>query len=271
MRKPIYAEMHESVLLLGIGIKMKRIISIVLCFVLVIAFSSCDDETSLIKTERIIAAEYGSANEIACEKYISDGFKKVTYNSSADVVLAVENKKADFGVLDEFELNSFVLAGRNIKQKERCEYTVDYCAYFSSDNEKLQELFNEAIRTLKVNGTIDKIKSAHLKGERFFNDNINNENDTLTMLCDPYFENRVYIDDEDEIVGLDVDIAREICNYLGYNLEIITADFDELFVDLENGEGDFIITACEYNEEHESYYLLSDIYFTLDYYLIERT
>ena len=79
----------------------KRIISIVLCFVLVIAFSSCDDETSLIKTERIIAAEYGSANEIACEKYISDGFKKVTYNSSADVVLAVENKKADFGVLNE--------------------------------------------------------------------------------------------------------------------------------------------------------------------------
>ncbi len=262
--------MHESVLLLGIGIKMKRIVSIFLCFALVIAFSSCDDEASLMKTERIIAVEYGTANEFACEEYVSDGFTKVTYNSSADVVLAVENKKADFGVLNEFEMNSFVMAGRNIKQREQCEYNIDYCACFSSDNEKLQQSFNEAIEELKDNGTIDKIKTAYLKGESFSGDNTNNENGTLTMLCDPYFSNRAYLNDNDEIVGQDVDIAREICNYLGYDLKIITDDFDELFVKLENGAGDFIISACEYNEEREKFYLLSDIYFTLDFYLIER-
>ena len=98
----------------------------------------------------------------------------------------------------------------------------------------------------------------------------NNKNGTLTMLCDPSFANRVYTDKNGDVVGLDVDIAREICNTLGYDLEIVTADFDELFIKLDNGEGDFIISACEVNEEREEYYLLSDTYFTLNFNLIDR-
>ncbi len=250
--------------------KMKRIISFILSFVFVLGLSSCDDVTKMSETEKIIAVKYASANESACKEYISKGYTKVTYNSSSDVVLAVENKKADCGILDEFEFNSYIRAGRNIKQKENCKYSIDYCAYFNVENETLQKSFNEAIKELNDNGTIKKIKNAHLKGEGFTGNKTNNMNGTLTMLCDPHFGNRVYTDDSGDIVGLDVDIAREICNYLGFRLEIISADFDELFIKMEEGEGDFIITACEVNEEREKYYLLSDTYFTLNFYLIGR-
>ena len=249
---------------------MKRIISFVLCFAFVIGLSSCSERAFVLETEKIIAVQYASAGESACREYISDGYTKVTYNSSSDVVLAVENKKADCGILDEFELNSYLRAERNIKQVQCCDYSIDYCAYFSPDNEDLQNSFNEALQDLKDNGTIEKIKAAHLKGERYQNSKTINKNGTLTMLCDPNFDNRVFTDDKGEIVGLDVDIAREISNHLGYNLEIVSVDFDELFTKLEDGEGDFIISACETNEEREEYYLLSDTYFTLKFYLIER-
>ncbi len=249
---------------------MKKVISLILCFLCVVYLSSCDDGQIGLETEKIIAVKFGSANEIACEEYASDGLYKVTYESSSDVVLAVENGKADCGILDEFEVNSFIRAGRNIRQKESCEYSIDYCAYFDLENEELRELFNEAIKELNDNGTIDKIQKAHFQGESFFCENDTNENGTLTMLCDPNFEKRVYTDDSGEIVGLDVDIAREICNYLGFHLEIVTADFDELFIKLQEGEGDFIISACEVNEEREACYLSSNPYFTLNYYLIVR-
>lgn len=250
---------------------MKRIIFFILCFTCVIGFSSCDGNVSKPATEKIIAVEYNSPNEVACEAYVSDTYTKVTYNSTSDVVLAVENKKADVGVLDEFELNSFISAGRNIKKKETCNHSIDYCAYFSNDNETLQQCFNEAIKELKDNGTLDKIKNAHLKGESIVRNNLNNKNGTLTMLCDPSFEKRVYTDDNGEIIGFDVDIAFEVCNYLGYDLEIVTADFDELFIKLEEGEGDFIISACEVTEERAQNYLLSDVYFTLNFCLIEKS
>lgn len=249
---------------------MKRIISFILCFVCLIGFASCDESTFLSASGKIIAVEYGSPAEDACENYVSDGYTKVTYNSSSDVVLAVENKKADCGIVDEFELNSYINAGRNIKKKESCKFTIDYCAYFSSDNENLQASFNDAISELNDNGTMEKIRKAHLNGKTFENSKSNTENGTLTMLCDPHFDNRVYTDDNGEVVGMDVDIAREICNYLGYDLEIVTADFDEMFMDLDEGSGDFIISACEVTEEREEYYLLSDSYFTLNFYLIER-
>lgn len=249
---------------------MKRIVSLILSFVFVVVLSSCNESTSILESEKIIAVEYSSPAEVACEDYASDDYTIVTYNSSSDVVLAVENKKADFGVLDEFDLNSYLTAGRNIKQKELCEYSIDYCAYFNSDNGALQDLFNKAINELNDNGTIEKVKNAHLKGENFECSEPNNENGTLTMLCDPSFKNRVYTDDNGNVSGLDVDIAREICNNLGYELEIVTADFDELFVKLNDGEGDFIISACEVNEERTEYYLASDTYFTLNYHLIEK-
>jgi ABC-type amino acid transport substrate-binding protein len=230
--------------------------------------ASCGEVSSVIETEKIIAVKYGSANELACEEYKE--YTKVTYNSASDVVLAVENKKVDCGILDDFELNSYINAGREIKQKEKCQYSLDYCAYFALEDDALQELFNDAIEKLKEKGVINKIKTTHLKGESYMVSQSNNKNGTLTMLCDPSFANRVYTDKNGNVVGLDVDIAREICNTLGYDLEIVTADSDELFTRLQDGEGDFVISASEVNEERAEYYLLSDTYFTLDYFLIER-
>lgn len=249
---------------------MKRVISYILCFVCLLCFSSCEENTFSSATEKIIAVEFGSPAEAACEAYLSNGYTKVTYNSSSDVVLAVENKKADYGIVDEFELNSYINAGRNITKREKCKFTIDYCACFSSDNENLQTLFNEAISALNEVGTMEKIRKAHFKGESFVNSKSNTENGTLTMLCDPNFKNRVYTDDNGKVVGMDVDIAREICNYLGYGLDIVIADFDAMFIDLDEGNGDFIISACEVTDEREEYYLLSDSYFSLNFYLIER-
>ncbi len=249
---------------------MKRFISFVLCFGFLFGLTSCDEGALTSPIEQIIAVEYGSPDEEACEVYVSEGFTKVTYNSASDIVLAVENKKADCGIVDELELASFINAGRNIVEKEKCGFSIEYCAYFSRDNEALQESFNKAIREISGNGTLEKIKNANFNGLTYISDENDNEKGTLTMLCDPHFKNRVYLNNNEEIVGLDVDIAREICNYLGYGLEIITTDFDELFLKLEDGEGDFIMSACEVNEEREEYYLLSESYFTLDFYLIEK-
>ena len=249
---------------------MKRMLSFVIAFAFLVCFSSCDDGATVVEKEKIIAVKYGSVNESACDEFFTEGYSKVTYNSSSDVVLAVENRKVDCGIVDEFELNSFIRAERNIKQTECCEYSIDYCAYFKSDNNNLQKSFNKAIKELKANGKLNKITDSHLDGKNFSGYARDNDKGSLTMLCDPNFKNRVFTDDEGNVIGLDVDIARAICDYLGYDLEIETADFDELFTKLDSGEGDFIISACEVNDEREEYYLASDTYFTLNFYLIER-
>lgn len=250
---------------------MKRIVACIICLSFVFGLSSCNNSSKVFQTEKILAVKYASCNEFAAEEFVSRGFTKVTYNSTADVVVAVENGKADFGILNEFEYNSFILAKRNIQEKDICTYYEDYCAYFDSENQNLKELFDEGLAEIEADGTLEAIKSAHFNGRYFSPQNTDKHNGTLVMLCDPHFENRVYIDGNGKIAGLDVDIAREICGTMGYGLEIVTGDFDELFIKLQEGEGDFIITASQLTEERSQYYLASDIYFTLNYYLIEKS
>ncbi|MGN1315613.1 MAG: transporter substrate-binding domain-containing protein [Acutalibacteraceae bacterium] len=251
---------------------MKRIISLIIVVGFVLGLASCDESYGDYFTEKTLAVRYASSDEYAANEYISnlDDYTKVTYNSASDVVVAVENGKSDYGILNEYDYNTYILLDRDIQMKEVCTYSEDYCAYFDSQSKELQEAFNRAIAEINDDGTLEKIKTAHFSGKEFSPVHTDRENGTLTMLCDPNFKNRVYTDDDGCVVGLDVDIAREICGAMGYGLEIVIGDFDQLFSMLEKGEGDFIITACQVTEERTEYYLASDIYFTLNFFVIER-
>ncbi len=253
-----------------IGENMKRFYSFVLCLAFMLALSSCGETESILPEEKIVAVEYGLEGSIESESFFVDGFSIATYNTPSDVVLAVENGKATFGVLDDFQFNSYISAGRKIKNVALCGYRIEYCACFASDNEALQEKFNAAIHLLNKDGTLEKIKSDNLKNVAYEPIESIKSNETLVMLCDPSFPNRLYLNDNNDAVGLDIDIAKAICNYLGYELEIRTADFDDLFTMLQEGEGDFVISAAEVSEIKAEQFLLSDTYFTLNYHLIEK-
>lgn len=263
--KPVCAEMQKSVFYKGVY--MKRIVFCILCPVILLLTASCGISEETYQTEKTVAVKYESADEFAVDEYVSDGFIAVTYNSTADVVLAVENGKADFGILNEFDYNLYRESEREIQIKEKCSYTTEYCAYMNFSDEELAEQFNGAITELKSNGTLEKI----INGTEIFVNGDSGENGTLTMLCDPSFENRIYADSDGNVTGIDVTIASEICRELGYKTEIVTGDFDELFLMLQDGEGDFIITASEFTQERSEYFLASDSYLTLNYFLIEKS
>ena len=54
---------------------------------------------------------------------------------------------------------------------------------------------------------------------------------------------------EDQIVGLDVALGRQIAEDMGLEFEVIHMDFDNLFQLLNQGRCDMVIAAMEYNEE----------------------
>ena len=249
---------------------MKRFCCLLLCLVFVFSLASCEGTEIISTEEKVVAVEYGLADSINGESFIADGFSVVEYNSSSDVVLAVENGKADLGVVDDFQLNSYIAAGRKIKKKALCEYQIDYCVYFNSENEALQEEFNKAIDNLSNNGTLEEIKSKNLKSVVYQQTELIKSDKNLVMLCDPSFPGRIYMSNNNEIVGMDVDVAKAICNTLGYELKIKTADFDDLFTMLQEGEGDFLISATQVSDIRAEQFLLSDTYLTLNYHLIEK-
>lgn len=247
-----------------------RTACVLLSFIIIFSLCSCGSDVSEgFEGKSLAVADYTPSSVVA-EDYLSQGAHILNYNSVSDCVIAVENGKADFTILDSFEYKMYTESRRDIAFFKKCGYSVDFCAYFSGASEALCGEFNDALSDLKKDGTIEEIINCYAKGNEYSVPFSGGEKGVVTVLCDPAFEKRVYCDENGGFYGVDVDIAKTVFASLGYTLEIEVADFDELFIMLEKGKGDLIISATELTGERAEKYLTSDSYLTLEYYLVKR-
>ncbi len=67
--------------------------------------------------------------------------------------------------------------------------------------------------------------------------------------------------DGDKIIGIDVDIARKIAEYMGADIEINDVSFDAITLELVNRNCDFAIAAMSYSQEKAQSVDFSDPYY----------
>ena len=250
---------------------LKNFLCILISIVLIVSFASCNALDGEVFIKPIIAVETNSNELYAAKKYCSYNEAEIfEYSSVYDAVVAVENGKADYVVLDEYTATTVIDAGVELELYEDTTFSMEFCAYFSNDNDVLSKEFDAAVKKLIDNGTIEHIVETHKKGGVVSIPVSSGEKGELSMLCDPIFENTLYYNSEGEIAGVDLDIARAICAELGYTLTVSTVDFEELFLSLESGDGDFIMSSLEYTEERAENYCASEIYNSINYSLYKR-
>ncbi len=213
------------------------------------------------------AADYTATVEF-CEE---NGYKYVLYNSFGDCITALENGKTEFLILNEFEYNSLKLTENDVSFVEKTDYQKDFSAVFSRNNAALYNEFNNAVKLLKENGTFEKVKEAYFKGERADVTPSREYQGQLDVLLSPVFENRVFYTEEGELAGLDVYLAEAILTYLGYTPNFIDCEFEDMFFNIDNGEGDLIFSAIEYTDQRAQNYLLTESYYTEEYFVYTRT
>lgn len=75
------------------------------------------------------------------------------------------------------------------------------------------------------------------------------------------YESHSMIDGKDEIVGFDVDLAKEVAKDMGVELEIKEMSFDALIGALKAGQIDMIISGMNPDDERRKEIDFSDIYY----------
>ncbi|MBD7910489.1 MULTISPECIES: transporter substrate-binding domain-containing protein [Clostridium] len=75
------------------------------------------------------------------------------------------------------------------------------------------------------------------------------------------YEFHAVIDGKDEVVGFDIDLAREVAKDMGVDLEIKEMEFDPLIGALKAGQIDMIISGMNPDEERKKQIDFSDIYY----------
>ncbi len=89
------------------------------------------------------------------------------------------------------------------------------------------------------------------------------ENGTLTMCTNAQFPPyEFYGADGETIIGIDADIARAICEKIGYTLEIKDIDFDACIPGVEKHKFDFAAAGMTVTEERKEMVQFTDTYAT---------
>lgn len=242
----------------------------ILCFtaaVAVIIMSSCAKQNNTDALFHGTVAAVNKTDEYSvAESYAGNGAVVEGYESYDDVFFALENGKADVVIADEFEAGKRMLEDDRLEIKATCTATAEFCIYFSKNSSLCSE-FNEAVSHLVSNGVIEKIKESYITGTGYTSPLPEDKRGTLVLVTDvsnaPYpfgFE-----DKNGNIGGIDSDIAKEICSYLGYGLEIRNVAFDEMFSALDEETADFVMSSSTPTEERLQYYSASDVYFEMHY------
>jgi polar amino acid transport system substrate-binding protein len=75
---------------------------------------------------------------------------------------------------------------------------------------------------------------------------------------------------DSNLVGFDIDLAKEITSKLGYELKIIDMEFGAILPALQSGQVDFVMAGMTVTEERKKNVDFSEVYFQNSFALISR-
>lgn len=176
------------------------------------------------------------------------------FNKGYDAVVALRKGELDAVMLDDAPANVFVEEFGDIKILDEAYADEEYGIAVNKENTELLEKINQALDTLEADGTIEQITNAWLKEgvERTAYEGQNKEeyaNGILIMATNAEFPPYEDKNEDGEIIGIDVDIMKAVCDQLDMKLQIENTAFDSIIASVERGMADVGVAAMTITDE----------------------
>ena len=240
----------------------KKLISLLLVSAMAAATAGCGSSVPANSVNsrddlpgKKIGVQLGTTGDSDATEYEkNDGSTVERYNKGADAIQALKTGKIDCVIIDQQPAEAFVEKNDDLKILSDTFDPEEYAICIAKGNSDLTDKFNSAIEELQKDGTIDSITSNYIGDEVG-----KHPNGTLTMATNAQFEPYEYYDG-DQIVGIDADIAKAICDKLGYELKIEDMEFDAIIAAVSSGKADFGAAGITVTEDRKKNIDFTDTY-----------
>ncbi len=256
---------------------IRTLIFLMLLTITLFAFVSCnsdDKSKSQSKVQTIddlsgatIGVQLGTTGDIFVSDYEKEGSTIERFNKAADAVQALKLGKIDCIVIDEAPANAFVEINPELSILEEDFAVEEYAICISKKNPQLREDINSAISQLKQDGTLEKIISNYIgdstKGQFPYipKKDVDRSNGTLKVATNATFAPYEYMEGG-EIIGIDIDLAKAICDILGMSLKIEDIEFDSIISAVQSGKSDIGLSGMTVTEDRLKSIDFTDSYTT---------
>lgn len=222
---------------------------------------------------KTVGVQLGTTGDLLMSEEVGEGEDKLgiagveQYNKAADAVQALLTNKIDAVCIDDQVAKNFVAANPDeLTTLDTAFAEESYAIAVSKDNPDLTEQLNGAIAELKEDGTLDAILNKYIAKEEGATGYVTPEgteypNGTLVMATNATFDPYEYIENG-EIVGIDAEFAKALCDKLGYDLEIEDMEFDSIIAAVNSGKADFGMAGMTVTPEREEQIDFTDTYCT---------
>ena len=215
---------------------------------------------------KVVGVQTGTTGDI----YISDDpdlkLKGVErYNTGFEAVQALSQNKIDAVVIDDQPAQAFIAQMNGLTILDTEYVKEDYAMAVQKGNTELLGKLNEAIAALQENGTLKTIIDFYIdhSGEGYTTPkNVQHPNGELVMATNAEFPPYEYYDDNNEIVGIDADLAKAIGDYLGYEVTISDMKFDSIITSVATGKAQFGMAGLTVTEERQQSIDFTNPYYT---------
>ena len=222
---------------------------------------------------KTVGVQLGTTGDLLMSEEVGEGEDKLgiagveQYNKAADAVQALLTNKIDAVCIDDQVAKNFVAANPDeLTTLDTAFAEESYAIAVSKDNADLTEQLNGAIAELKENGTLDAILDKYIAKVEGAEGYVSPEgteypNGTLVMATNATFDPYEYIENG-EIVGIDAEFAKALCDKLGYDLHIEDMEFDSIIAAVNSGKADFGMAGMTVTPERQEQIDFTDTYCT---------
>ena len=239
---------------------MKKKIFVIGLLVMAMMLSACgssESSGSSIKSAddlkgKVIGTQLGTTGEIFAGDVENATVEK--YNKGADAIQALKQGKVDAVIIDREPAKEFVKKNDDLKILDVPFVEEEYSVAYKKGNDELGKKLDDAITALKNEGKLDEIVS-HWIGEdadqvSYVPDASVTRTGKLIMATNaefPPYESKK----GNEVVGIDVDMMRAVCDKLGLELEIEDMQFDSIITSVESGKADVGVAGISVTEDRK--------------------
>ena len=224
---------------------------------------------------KTIGVQLGTTGDIYASDYEAEGSTIERYNKGADAIQSLKQGKVDCVIIDAQPAQAFVAKNPELKILEEEFALEEYAICVSKENTELTAKINDALAQLEENGTLTQIIMNYIgddtKGTMPYESpaDVDRSNGTLVMATNAAFEPYEYYENQ-EIVGIDADMAQAVCDILGMELKIEDMEFDSIINAVTSGKADIGVAGMTITEDRLQNVDFSDPYTTATQVIVVR-
>ena len=242
--------------------------SIALVVSLFFVLHGCSKREKITQLSQLDGKEFAVPTGTIADKLVLSRFPNAKFkyfNSVLDAALAVGTGKADAAAYDEPILKNIAAKNPGVVVLPEMITNDAYGFAVRPDSRDLKKTIDLVVSEFKNNGTYDAMM------QRWFPKTGNpapmphialkGDKGVLTFGTAAVTEPFSFVDGSRNIVGFDIELARNIARKLGMNLEVVNMDFGAMIPALTAGKVDMIGACITITEERAKKVLFSEPYY----------